>query len=257
MCIAVRIILMRLTFYKKNGILWLRMEEVILGQFEQAEDMQIDGLKIVQDTRLYRFTSDSVLLSKFARVKKDDVVADFCAGSGIVGYHLYALHKNRLHNLKFTLFEMQASLMHLAKKTAKLNGFENFSFVEGKLQDIPETYREQFSLIVCNPPYERGGFDNECYEKAVCRKEITLNLEEIAKACAFALKFGGRVAMLHRADRVAELVYTLKKYRIEVKRLQFVCGKDGDKPYLVMVEGIKGGKPAVEVLPTICNVREN
>ena len=86
---------------------------------------------------------------------------------------------------------------------------------------------------------------------------ITLNLEEIAKACAFALKFGGRVAMLHRADRVAELVYTLKKYRIEVKRLQFVCGKDGDKPYLVMVEGVKGGKPAVEVLPTICNVREN
>ena len=171
------------------------MEEVILGQFEQAEDMQIDGLKIVQDTRLYRFTSDSVLLSNFARVKKDDVVADFCAGSGIVGYHLYALHKNRLHNLKFTLFEMQASLMHLAKKTAKLNGFENFSFVEGKLQEIPETYREQFSLIVCNPPYERGGFDNECYEKAVCRKEITLNLEEIAKACAFALKFGGRVAM--------------------------------------------------------------
>ena len=53
MCIAVRIILMRLTFYKKNGILWLRMEEVILGQFEQAEDMQIDGLKIVQDTRLW------------------------------------------------------------------------------------------------------------------------------------------------------------------------------------------------------------
>ena len=218
--------------------------------------MQIDGLKIVQDTRLYRFTSDSVLLSKFARVKKDDVIADFCAGSGIVAYHTYALHKLSLPRLEFTLFEMQAPLMALAKKTAKLNGFDNFRFVEGKLQEIPEAYREKFSLIVCNPPYERGGLDNECYEKAVCRKEITLNLEEIAKACAFALKFGGRVAMLHRADRVAELIYTLKKYNIEVKRLQFVCGKDGDKPYLVMAEGVKGGKPAVELLPTICNVRE-
>lgn len=233
------------------------MEEVILGEFEQAEDMQIDGLKIVQDTRLYRFTSDSVLLSKFARIKKGDEIADFCAGSGIVAYHLYALHKRRLQDLRFTLFEMQASLMALAQKTAKLNGFTNFSFVEGKLQDIPKEYRERFSLIVCNPPYERGGLENECYEKAVCRKEITLNLEEIAKACAFALKYGGRVAMLHRADRVAELIYTLKQYRIEVKRLQFVCGKEGDKPYLVMVEGVKGGKPAVDVLPTICNTKEN
>ena len=235
----------------------LSMEEVILGQFEQAEDMQLDGLKIVQDTRLYRFTSDSVLLSKFARVKKNDTIADFCAGSGIVAYHTYALHKNSLPNLPFTLFEMQSSLMALAQKTAKLNGFENFSFVEGKLQDIPEKYREHFSLIVCNPPYERGGLDNECYEKAVCRKEITLTLEEIAKACAFALKFGGRVAMLHRADRVAEVIYTLKKYNMEVKRLQFVCGKEGEKPYLIMVEAVKGGKPAVELLPTICNAREN
>ena len=58
-----------------------------LGEFEVADDMKIDGLKIVQDTRLYRFTSDSVLLSKFATPKKGDIVADFCAGSGIVAYH--------------------------------------------------------------------------------------------------------------------------------------------------------------------------
>ena len=233
------------------------MEEVILGQFERAEDMQMDGLKIIQDTRLYRFTSDSVLLSKFARVKKGDVVADFCAGCGIVGFHTYALHKDRLQNLTFTLFEMQPELMALAKKTAKWNGFTNFSFVEGKLQDIPQAYRDKFSLVLCNPPYERGGFDNEIYEKAVCRKEITLNLDEIARACAFALKFGGRVAMLHRADRVAELIYTLKRYGIEVKRLQFVCGREGEKPYLVMAEGVKGGKPAVELMPTVCNKKEN
>ena len=64
---------------------------VTLGEHEVLEDMLIDGLKIVQDTRLYRFTSDSVLLSKFAHAKKNDVVADFCAGSGIVAFHFYAL----------------------------------------------------------------------------------------------------------------------------------------------------------------------
>ncbi len=218
--------------------------------------MQMDGLKIVQDTRLYRFTSDSVLLSRFARVKKGDEVADFCAGSGIVGYHLYALHKGRLPDLHVTLFELQPALLALAKKTAVYNGFTNFEFVEGRLQDMPERYRERFSLVVCNPPYERGGLENECYEKAICRKEITLCLEEIARALAFALKFGGRVAMLHRADRVAELIYTLHRYRIEVKRLQFVSGKTGDKPYLVLVEGVKGGKPAVDVLPTAYNSKE-
>lgn len=252
-----RIIRKRLTFFGYFGILIVVMEEVVLGQFERAEDMQLDGLKIIQDTRLYRFTSDSVLLSKFARVKKGDVIADFCAGCGIVGFHTYALHKNGLPDLPVTLFELQPELLALAKKTAKWNGFTNFSFVQGKLQDMPETYRDKFSLVLCNPPYERGGFDNESYEKAICRKEITLNLDEIAKACAFALKFGGRVAILHRADRVAELIYTMKKYGIEVKRLQFVCGKVGEKPYLVMAEGVKGGKPAVDLLPTVCNTREN
>lgn len=231
------------------------MESVVLSEFEVAEDMLIDNLKIVQDTRLYRFTSDSVLLSKFASAKNGDNIADFCSGSGVVAFHFYALHRKEKQRLSFTLFELQKPLSDLSKKTAKLNGFENFSFHCGRLQEIPEEYREKFSLVLCNPPYEKGGFDNESYEKAICRKEITLNLAEIAKAAAFALKFGGRIAMVHRADRVAEVCYTLKQVNIEVKRLQFVSGKDGDTPYLVLIEGVKGGKQSCKVLPTLVNKR--
>ena len=230
--------------------------DVSLLETEVLEDMLIDGLKIVQDTRLYRFTSDSVLLSRFARAKQGDSVADFCAGSGVVAYHFYALHRHEIKNLRFTLFELQAPLHELSKKTAQVNGFDNFSFVCGRLQEIPEEHREKYSLVLCNPPYERGGFDNETYEKAICRKELTLNLAEIAKAAAFALKYGGRIAMLHRADRIAEVCYTLRKENIEVKRIQFVTGKEGAKPYLVMVEGVKGGKPACEILPTLVNERK-
>ncbi|MBP3422373.1 MAG: methyltransferase [Clostridia bacterium] len=225
-----------------------------LGEYEVLEDMMIDGLKIVQDTRLYRFTSDSVLLSRFAKAKKKDKVADFCAGSGIVAFHFYALNKTA-PELSFTLFEMQKSLSDLSRKTAAYNGFDNFEIVNCKLQEIPEAYREKFSLILCNPPYERvgTGFDNDEYEKAVCRKEITLTLQEIAKAASFALKFGGRICMLHRADRIAEVCYELKGVNIEVKKIQFVGGRCGSKPYLVMVEGVKGGKQGCEILQTIWN----
>ena len=225
-----------------------------LGEYEVLEDMLIDGLKIVQDTRLYRFTSDSVRLSRFARAKKGDRVADFCAGSGIVAFHFYALNRS-VKDLRFTLFEMQKPLSELSEKTAKINGFENFETVCGRLQEIPQRYREKFSLVLCNPPYERAGtgFENDEYEKAVCRKELTINLAEIANAAGFALKFGGRLCMLHRADRLAEVCYTLHEKNIEVKRIQFVGGKKGAKPYLVMVEGVKGGKPACEILETVIN----
>ena len=230
--------------------------EIELGEYEVLEDMLIDGLKIVQDTRLYRFTSDSVLLSRFAKAKKKDKVADFCAGSGIVAFHFFALNKS-VPALQFTLFEMQKALADLSKKTAVYNSFDNFEIVNCKLQEIPESYREQFSLILCNPPYERAGtgFDNDEYEKAVCRKEITLTLKEIAKAASFALKFGGRICMLHRADRIAEVCYELKQGNIEVKKMQFVGGRCGSKPYLVMIEGVKGGKPGCEILETIVNTR--
>ena len=149
--------------------------EIQLEEYEVLEDMLLDGLKIVQDTRLYRFTSDSVLLSRFAKAKKRDVVADFCAGSGIVAFHFYALNKEKFPTMECTLFEMQEELSNLSKKTALYNDFENFQFVQGRLQDIPKIYNEKFSLVLCNPPYESGGFDNDEYHKAVCRKEITIN----------------------------------------------------------------------------------
>ena len=227
-------------------------ENIVLGEYEVLEDMMMDGLKIVQDTRLYRFTSDSVLLSRFAKAKKGDNVADFCAGSGIVAFHFYALNK-QTPGLKFTLFELQEELSALSKKTAIYNGFENFAFEQGRLQDIKKEYNEKFSLVLCNPPYEKGGFDNDEYAKAICRKEITINLKEIARAAAFALKYGGRLCMLHRADRLAEVCYTLHEVGIEVKKIQFVGGRCGSKLYLVMVEGVKGGKPCNDILPTIWN----
>lgn len=206
--------------------------------------------KIIQNTRLYRFTSDSVLLSKFARAKFGDKVADFCSGSGVVGFHFLCLNPSLVSSL--TLFEMQETLADMSRRTALLNGFE--CRVENvRVQDVGREYDDAFSLVLCNPPYEKSGFENEVYERAVCRKEITLTLAEIIEAAFRKLKFGGRLAIINRADRVAELLFLLKKRGLEPKRLQFVAGTAAAKPYLVMVEAVKGGKEGCEVLPTAVN----
>ncbi len=221
---------------------------------ERTEDLLLNGLKIYQDDELYCFTSDAVLLSKFATVKKGDVVADFCSGSGIVGIHLYGLNAAKIASV--TLFEMQKSLFDLSVKSIRLNGLENVFFAENvKVQNIPEKHREKFSLIVANPPYAQlnSGFVTEKREFAVCRAEIELTLEELIGAAAFSLKFGGRFCMVNRADRLAEICYTLKKYNLEPKRLQLISGKE-NKPYLLLIESVKGGKKGITVYPQKANL---
>lgn len=223
---------------------------VELKEGEVLEEFYLDK-KIIQNVNLYRFTSDSILLSRFARAKFGDNVADFCSGSGVVGFHFLCLHPE-INSL--TLFEMQKELADMSRRTAELNSFE-CEILCTRLQDIGSRFNDRFSLVLCNPPYERGGFENAVYEKAVCRKEITLTLPEIIDVVFYKLKFGGRVALLNRADRAAELIFLLKKRGLEPKRIQFVSGAEGDKPYIIMVEAVKGGKEGVEVLPALVNGR--
>ena len=218
---------------------------------EIIEDLLIGKYRIYQDTELYRFTSDAVLLSRFLKAKKGERVADFCSGSGVVGLHFYAENKGVEH---VTLFEMQPRLAQMSARSVELNRLSEVFTVENvRLQDIPAQYVEAFSLILCNPPYERGGFDAADAEKALCRKELALSLGELCAAAARCLKFGGRFVLVHRADRLAEVVYTLKEYRLEPKKICPVSGKAGQKPYAVLVAAVKGGRAGTELMPTLVN----
>ena len=216
-----------------------------------TEPLLIGNYRIVQDTELYRFTSDSVLLSRFVRAKAGETVADFCAGSGIVGLHFFAENTGIKH---VTLFELQEEMADLARKTVELNHLEDVFTVENvAVQEIPKEYTESFSLIFANPPYEKGGFENADPKKAVCRKELALPLEELVSAAARCLKFGGRFALVHRADRLAEVFYALHERGLEPKKLQLVSGKEGAKPYLALILAVKGGRSGLDVLPTLSN----
>lgn len=219
---------------------------------ERTEDLGLNGMKIIQDDEKYCFTSDAVLLSHFAKVKKGDVVADFCSGSGIVGLHLFGLNFEKIKSVD--LFEKQTPLYELSVSSVALNGLQSvFRAHNMRVQDITG-FDGAFSLIVCNPPYLPTGTGEiqENPEIAICRREIDLTLSELILAISKKLKFGGRVAMVYRADRLCDVVFEMRKNKIEPKRLQFVSGVKKD-PYLLLIEGVKGGKSGLKVLKTVEN----
>ena len=220
---------------------------------EVIEDIGIDNLKIIQDDTLYRFTSDAVILSKFASSKKGDIVADFCSGSGIVGLHYFALNKNIL---SVDLIEIQEELYSLSKKTVKLNNLEKiFNCLNMPLQELDNSYNERYSLILCNPPYKKknSGFVNPNQKIAICRHEITITQQEIVKTAYKKLKFGGRLCMCQRIERLVELIQDMKENKLEPYRIQFVSTSHDKPPYLFLIEGVKGVKPQLKVLETIIN----
>ena len=215
---------------------------------ERVEELGINGIKILQDDNLYKFTSDSILLTKFARVKKNDVVADFCSGSGIVGLHLYCLNPTLIKSVTF--FEMQTPLYEMSKKSIALNNLEEIcSAVNTRVQDIDSSFNGKFSLIVCNPPYMNvgGGLVNPKDALALARHEIACNLDDVVRCARSVLKPCGKLFMVHRADRLCDVITTFRKYGIEPKRLQIVYPSEGKSASLILIEGALGGKPQLRV----------
>lgn len=220
----------------------------------RKEDLNLLDLKIYQDDELYCFTSDAVLLSRFARVKKGDVVADFCSGSGIVGFNLYGLNPDKISSV--TLFEMQKEMFDLSVKSIEENQVgDKFFAVNTKLQDIESVYHGKFSLITCNPPYAKAnsGETDENQIIANCKAELHLTLSELMAAANKCLKYGGRINIVHKAERLADIIFEMKKAKIEPKIIQPVAGSLDKDPYLVLVEGVKGGKSGLKVKKTIKN----
>ena len=217
------------------------------------EELLIDNLKIYQDDELYRFTSDAVILSKFASAKKDDVVADFCSGSGIVGIHYYALNKNAK---SIDLIEIQPELSTLAEKSVEINGLsEIFTVINKPIQELPNETNGKYSLILCNPPYKKAGSGepNGNLKIAMCRHEIAVTQEEIIEISAKKLKHGGRLCMCQRIERLTDLIVKMRSVNLEPSRLQFVTNFQGAKPYLFLIEGVKGVKPQLKVLEEFVN----
>ncbi len=217
------------------------------------DDLLIDNLKIYQDDTLYRFTSDAVLLSKFASFKKGDVVADFCSGSGIVGLHFYALNKEVK---SVDLIEIQEELASLSKKSIEYNKLEGkFTVINCKIQELSKEYNGKYSLILCNPPYKKAGSGepNSNIKIAMCRHEITVTQEEIIEISAKKLSYGGRLCMCQRTERFIDMITKMVSVGLNPCKIQMVTTKSGGSPYLFLIEAVKGVKPQLKILPEIIN----
>lgn len=214
---------------------------------ERIDDLQINGLKLIQNAKKYCFTSDSVLLANSVAVGSKHKLIDFCTGTGIIAV-LLAGKKNAQSVVGV---ELQSDLADIAKRNVVLNNLQDkVSILNISAQDCISAFPlESFDTAVCNPPYRKlGTGETDSDEgRAICKYEIKLTLSELVSVASRLLKFGGRFYMVHRADRLAEIIYELKKSRLEPKVITVVFPKADKQPDTVIFECIKGGAEGVKL----------
>lgn len=206
------------------------------------------AVEVIQKKAGYRFAIDAILLSDFVKVKADDKnIIDMGTGSGIIAL---LLAKCFLH-IKITGIELQKGLFELAKESVRLNRLEAQVYIENiAIKDIKKRFKaEGFDAVVTNPPYRRfkSGRINPTEEKAIARHEIKTNLEEIIKISSYLLKAKGSLFLIHLPERLAELIYQLKRCNIEPKRMRFVYSREGEDAAFVLMEGAKAGREGLKI----------
>ncbi len=213
---------------------------------ERLDDLQILGLKIIQNPQKYCFTSDAVLLANTARARKTDKVCDLCSGSGIIAILIAAKQNVQ----KVVGVEIQPTLADMAKRSVELNGLEQqIEILCESVQNCGKVLEKgSFDVVVTNPPYKKIGVGQYLDESiAICRSEQKLQFCELAVCASELLKYGGKFFVIHRADRLAELIFELKKVYLEPKVITLIYPTKSKAPNTVMIECIKGGKPSVKI----------
>ena len=216
---------------------------------ERIEDLQ-NGYKIIQDPDAFCFGTDAVLLSEFAKIKSGERVVDLCCGNGIIPILLFAKHKPSF----VTGIEIQKSSAELAQKTVRLNKMDDkISIVCDDLKNAKKYIDKPVDVVTCNPPYTEwgGGYVNESDTKMIARHEIYCKLPDIFKSVNEILKFGGRFYMIHKSERLAEIISTAVEYGLEPKEVQFQHGSPDRNSKLMLISFTKGGKPQMTVYPPI------
>lgn len=214
---------------------------------ETVEDLNLQELSIIQKEKGFRFGVDAVLLSDFAKVRKNDRVMDFCSGTGIIPILLYGKTKaGEIHGL-----EIQDEFAEMAARSIKMNGIEEkVKIHKGDLKD-QELLKSlgNFHVVTANPPYKKvnSGIVNEADALTIARHEVTLTLEDLIKGSRRVLKDQGRLYLIHRPERLADLISLMRKYRIEPKRIRMVYPNTKKPPTMVLIEGVRDGGEFLKV----------
>ena len=213
---------------------------------EKTDRLWPDGWQFLFDDTLFQPGTDSFLLGAFPKVKRGERVCDLGAGTGLLGILLLA----REPSLQITNVEIQEAACLLAQRTAALNGLENaVTCVRGDLRDPALLPAGRFDLVIANPPYFAEGSGAQAYSDArrTARSEISCTLEDICTAAQRLLRWGGRLALVFRTERLAELLEQCRCHGLEPKRLRFVQNTACSAPTLLLLECRRGGKTGLTV----------
>ncbi|MEG2351115.1 MAG: tRNA1(Val) (adenine(37)-N6)-methyltransferase [Bacilli bacterium] len=209
--------------------------------------LNCSGLKIVQNTDWFNFSLDSVLLANFVKTTKKTSIIDFCTGNAPV---LLFLSNKPVKNL--VGIEIQKDVFALAKKSVKINNLENkITLINDDVKNVSQLFEtDTFDLITCNPPYFKvlpSSSINKNDVKSIARHEILLELVDIFKASKKILKNNGKIAMIHRTDRLVDILLLMRQNNIEPKRIKFIYPFKNSESNLVLVEGAKNGNSGLKI----------
>lgn len=214
---------------------------------ERVDELQRNGYRVIQNENGFCFGMDAVLLSGFARVKKGEQALDLGTGTGIIPILLEA----KTEGEHFTGLEIQETSADMAGRSVRLNDLDQkVSIVKGDIKEATDLFgKASFDVVTSNPPYMTGqhGLVNPDMPKAIARHEILCTLEDVISQASALLKENGRFYMVHRPFRLAEIMVMMNRYRLEPKRMKLVYPFADKEPNMVLIEGLKGGRPRITV----------
>lgn len=224
--------------------------EIKLKENERIDDLEIKNMKIIQNKDGFCFGIDSVLLSDFAKeIKDNSKVVDLGTGTGILGILLCAKT-----NLKEILgVEIQEEVANMAQRSIELNNLKNrFKILNDNIKNIEKNninLKNNFDYVVTNPPYKKlnTGKINENEKKLISRHELTANLDDFIKTASFLLRDKGTLFMVHRPERLVDILEKMRKEKIEPKELKFIYPKINKEPNLILIKGVKNANPFLKI----------
>lgn len=220
--------------------------------------LNYNNLKIVQDNEMFNFSLDSVLLPNFIKINKN-ITKILDIGCGNAPIPLILSTKTDAH---ITGVEIQKEVSELAKKSVKLNNLENqIEIINKDINDYAkEMETDTFDIITCNPPffkYSKNSNINDSDYKTIARHEVKLNLDQLFSISKKLLKNNGIIGVVHRPDRLIDIIEAMRKNNIEPKKIQFVYPKKNTEANILLIEGAKNGKPGVKILDPLYAHEEN
>jgi len=226
-------------------------QRIRINDWERLDDLQCKGLKIIQDTRGFCFGVDAVLLANFTEVKKGNSVIDLGTGTGIIPI----LIAGKTEASHIVGIEIQEHMAEMASRSILLNGIqEKVKIFHEDIKNCIKLFGpSSFDVVTTNPPYMNcgGGLINPNDFKAISRHEIKCTLEDVIQISSKILKPGGKFNMVHRPERLVDIIYLMRLYKLEPKRIRFVHPSPYKKANLVLIEGAKNGNPQLKMMPPL------